>query len=102
MVVGQSSADLTPAEYSVQALTVEVPIWIVLFLLPFAWDFLANEDEGYYSKGDAYAYVATLLLAVVAHRGTVSVRTCAFFVSVCAIDGLLRQAPCKGLQRRSF
>jgi len=46
-------------------LSVQVPLWTILLLLPFAWTFV---HEG---KGDAYSYLAALLLAVVAHRNVI-------------------------------
>lgn len=40
----------------------QVPLWVVLLIVPFAWDFVEE------SKGESYSFLATVLLAAVAHH----------------------------------
>jgi hypothetical protein len=47
------------------ALTVQVPLWLMMSAVPFGWDFFFEDRAG------AYSYLATLLLSVVAHRSVI-------------------------------
>ena len=47
------------------ALTVQVPLWLMMSAVPFCWDFFFEDRAG------AYSYLATLLLSVVAHRSVI-------------------------------
>ena len=47
-------------------LAVQLPMWTILLLVPFAWEFLrSKEEQGFF---EAYGYLAALLLTAVAHR----------------------------------
>ena len=48
-------------------LAIQFPLWTILLLVPFAWEFLrTKEEQGFF---EAYGYIAALLLTSVAHRG---------------------------------
>jgi len=50
-------------------LAVQLPMWTILLLVPFAWEFLRTKaEQGFF---EAYGYLAALLLTAVAHRGVV-------------------------------
>ena len=54
-------------------LAVQLPMWTVLLLVPFAWEFLRTKaEQGFF---EAYGYLAALLLTAVAHRSVVDTFT---------------------------